>query len=192
MKENPNMTEAEAEGQASTRWQRVEKDENRQEFHRWLLSDTGVVSFSTIKDDILMWAHYAGGHNGVCIEFRCTDTSHLDFFGQAYPVQYRKDLPKINFYTTNRIEKLKALILTKSEHWSYEQEWRIIVPDAVRKSRYIPVPSGAIAAIYLGCQISKENRDMVLRSISNVPICVLQAKRKSDAFGLNFESISNR
>jgi hypothetical protein len=192
MKENPNMTEAEAEAQTSGRWQQVEKNDNCQEFRRWLYSDTGVVSFSTVKDDILMWAHYAGGHDGVCIEFRCTDKSHVDFFGQAHPVEYRKELPKINFYTTKPNDKLKALILTKSEHWSYEKEWRIIVPDAVRKSRYILVPSGAFAAVYLGCQISKENRDMLLRSISSAPVRVLQAKRKSDAYGLDFEPISSR
>ena len=110
MKENPNMTEDTAEKLAPTRWQQVEKG-NLEQFRQWLLSGTGVISFSSIKDDILMWAHYAGGHNGVCIEFRCTDKSYIDFFRQANSVQYKEKLPKINFYTTDRIKKLKAIIL---------------------------------------------------------------------------------
>ena len=194
MKEKPNMTEAEAEIRAPARWQQVEQD-GPKEFLRWLQYDTGVVSFSILKNDILMWAHYAGSHNGVCIEFRCTDEGHVDFFAQAQPVQYQQHLPKVNFYTTNRIEKAQAFILTKADHWSYEQEWRIVI-DAACVSRYLPVPQGTISAVYLGCKISSQNRDEVLGRISATSprdgIRVFQAQRRSDAYALTFEPISNR
>jgi hypothetical protein len=189
MKQNCNITKADAEKYAPTLWKEVEKG-GPDRIRSMLYKDAGVVSFSTINDDILMWAHYTGGHNGVCIKFHCTEKNHVDdFFERAYPVQYQKQLPKVNFYTDGPIKKMQAFILTKSEHWNYEQEWRIIVPDAIRKSRYISVPEGVITAIYLGCKITDKNRDVILQNIGAIP--AFQAKRKPDAYGLYFEPISD-
>ena len=110
---------------------------NPEEFLRWLQYDTRVVSFSEINDDILMWSHYAGRHNGVCIEFSCTDKRHADFLAQAFPVKYQQELPSINYYATPLIKQLEAFILTKAKHWEYEKERRIVIADTIRDSRYI-------------------------------------------------------
>jgi hypothetical protein len=200
MKENFEMTETEAKQHATVRWTQVEEGGIKGALS-WLYKDWGVISFSAIKDNILMWSHYAGSHNGICIEFRrCLDEKHanfgehVNFFAQAHEVQYSQNLPTVNFYTTSRIEKIRALILTKLDQWSYEKEWRIIMPpDAISKSRYVPVPAGVITAIYLGCKITEENRDAVLQILQktqNKGVRVFQAKQKSDAYGLYFEPIS--
>ncbi len=186
MSESPAMTEAEAKRLAPARWQQAEK-RDFPSIRRSILNAIGVVSFSTIKDDILMWSHYAGGHNGICIEFSCTNESHVDFVGQALEVHYQQDFPIAKFYATDMSEKItaaKALILTKAEHWKYEQEWRII-RDVSGNSRYLTLPKGIISAIYFGCKISDENRDEVLRShgsFSRISPRRLLAPGRTDSF----------
>ena len=192
MKENPTMTRAEAESRAPQRWQAVEKT-HLSHLHSWLLNNARMLSFSTVNDDILMWSHYAGRHNGICIEFRCTaDKPVVDFFAKAQPVRYQEALPRINFYTTPPLEKAEALILTKAEHWSYEREWRIILPHS---SEYISLPPGIISAVYLGSRISVENRSEILQSLSSIPykdkICLFQAHNRPDAYGLAFQPVTN-
>jgi hypothetical protein len=46
----------------------------------------GIVCFSQVRDDILMWAHYADKHKGICFEFDGSD--NCLFFGEALPVEY--------------------------------------------------------------------------------------------------------
>ncbi len=190
MKKNPGMPKREARKRALMLWKELEQ-KNGKDFLRWLDNDTGVISFSEVNNDILMWSHYAGGHNGLCIEFRCNNDYCIDFFASILRVHYQKNLPSINFYTTPEEEKLKAFILTKSDHWSYEKEWRIIIPD---NTKYIPLPPRVISAIYFGCKISEENRNEILRCVgltseySNIRL--FQAKQLSSAYGLDFELIN--
>jgi len=187
-KENPGMTDADAEKLAPTRWKQAEKGVRKEALH-WLQHDIGVISFSEINDNILMWSHYAGGHNGICVEFRYTDRDHADFFAKAQRVAYKEKLPIVNFYTASPIKIAKALILTKSVHWSYEREWRMIVPDAAHHSRYIQIPTGVITAVYLGCEINRRNREAISDILQNRNIKVFQAERKRDAYGSNFKPI---
>ena len=171
MKENPQMTEAEAKRLAPERWKQIEEG-GYDRLRSLLYKNFGVVSFSRINDDILMWAHYAGGHNGICIEFSCCHEKedidfekHADFLARAQCVGYKEILPKINFYTTGSDRQLEAAILTKSEHWVYEKELRIIETNVRCRSHYISIPVGTITAIYLGCKIAPRNRQAVLRCI---------------------------
>jgi hypothetical protein len=192
MEEKPGISEMEARRLAPPKWQWVESN-GEAEFCRWLREDTGVISFSACRDDILMWSHYAGSHDGICIEFKCTDEKHVDFLSQAHQVRYTQQRPIVNFYTTDRIEKAKAFILTKAERWSYEEEWRMIFPDAGERSRFLNLPTRIISAIYLGCKISPDNRTEVLRRVDSVSsleqIIVFQAQRHPSAYCLMFETI---
>jgi len=54
--------------------------------------EKGVACFSAKNDDILMWAHYADGHRGFCLEF---DTTYAPF-NKARKVNYIPDIPQVN------------------------------------------------------------------------------------------------
>lgn len=193
MKEEPLLSEIDAERRAPQKWQDVERN-GTADLRTWLLHDFGIISFSTCNDDLLMWSHYAGGHNGICIEFRCTHQRHLDFFGQVQRVCYSDQLPSVNFYTTPALQKAVALILTKGKHWSYEQEWRMVVPDAKRSPHYVNLAPEIISAIYLGCQISPENKTAILNRMASEAsgrhIHVWQANRHPSAYNLTFSRIA--
>ncbi len=46
----------------------------------------GILSLSKVRDDILMWTHYADRHRGLCFEF--DGSANCNFFGEAQPVVY--------------------------------------------------------------------------------------------------------
>jgi hypothetical protein len=103
------------------------------------------------SDNILMWSHYAENHRGVCLEF---DAS-VRLFGSAMAVQYRKDYPSFTVNVQNADGVLQT-ILTKSDVWSYENEFRIV--GAIRGNGlpieldgdYLPI-GDALVGVILGC-----------------------------------------
>jgi Protein of unknown function (DUF2971) len=97
----------------------------------------GICCFSETYDNILMWAHYADGHRGFCLEF---DTSLPPFsivrddkvVQHAEEVKYQPEIPSYDLIELmsgdleTRTKKLsKMLLLTKGECWQYQSEWRI-------------------------------------------------------------------
>ena len=82
-----------------------------------------ILCLSTHNDLLLMWAHYADRHRGICLEFDAA----LPNMGEAFEVIYRDQRPVIDCrllrdFTT----RTASALLTKSSHWSYEQEYRIL------------------------------------------------------------------
>lgn len=82
----------------------------------------GVLCVSTKRDDILMWSHYGDSHRGVCLEFDGSST----FMAHAQKVIYASERRPINSYADTREEMMEKALLTKSEHWRYEAEWRVL------------------------------------------------------------------
>jgi hypothetical protein len=89
----------------------------------WLES-IGVACFSTIGDDLLMWAHYATNHVGLCLGF----DSKYGPFSSARPVEYSSERPRIPAVRVLQTDELlvRNVLLRKSEHWGYEKEWRAV------------------------------------------------------------------
>lgn len=142
-------------------------------------------------------AHYAAAHQGIVIEFDANKLSgpsflrSADFFGDAHPVQYAETLPTINFYTEEPLQQVTKLILTKSAHWSYEQERRMVVKDR-RSSPNLPFAPEYVTAIYLGCRVEHHDRRAILDCLAtrtpSVPI--FDAKPSALKYGLDFIPVS--
>lgn len=88
------------------------------------LDSIGVLCLTTKSDDLLMWAHYASNHMGLCIGFEPS----LKPFVNAREVQYEEDRPKVRTLELERQDEdlLKRVLCTKSPHWRYESEWRCL------------------------------------------------------------------
>ncbi|MGT2429382.1 DUF2971 domain-containing protein [Cupriavidus basilensis] len=80
-----------------------------------------------------MWAHYADSHKGICLEFDATSV----FMAHAQEVKYSGERAAINF-TDSKDAMLEKALLTKSDHWSYESEWRLIRYPRWAGSRSVP------------------------------------------------------
>lgn len=117
--------------------------------------NVGMLCMSTIPDNILLWAHYADAHQGICLIFDATTS----FFTPAQKVLYSSLRPKINPLRESDDSMLTSALLTKSFHWAYEEEWRLI--NYRGGTGVYTYPTGALLGVILGAQISSDNEVLV-------------------------------
>jgi len=115
--------------QYNTRFEQYPDDFHEAEFGKILEEEipqqAALLSLSTRPDDLLMWAHYASSHTGICLKFAVS--VEQPFFTVAQEVEYSHDYPEFNYFTSTSEEKLNKSVLTKSNHWKYEaREYRVL------------------------------------------------------------------
>ncbi len=165
---------------------RVKDFINRKEF-----IEPTVACFSAVRDSLLMWAHYASDHKGVCLEFD-TDLCGLD--GDLYEVSYSEDLPIIDIYefisrAAEDRDVKKESILTKSKDWSYEKGYRSISFDA---NKYKEFNLQGLTGIVLGARIDSDNKKWLFDLIKeeNININIEQASTSKYKFELVFSKVA--
>lgn len=115
---------------------------------RKVISSVGYFCMTTKPDNILMWAHYADSHKGVCLKFDILED--LDTFLVPVPVDYNEQY--INFNMLN--SDLLSVLRRKSPEWKYEDEYRIIKTD--HQGLWEIKPESLVEIIF-GCRTSEEN-----------------------------------
>lgn len=116
-----------------------------------------IACLSEDNDSILMWAHYANNHKGVCIEY---DFQELikKFKCDLFPIIYVKKRKRYDqFDLINSSLTFQKSVFLKADVWSYEKEWRILkcFQNDIKefgKEAFKP------KAIYLGYKIDKERK----------------------------------
>ena len=89
----------------------------------------GIVSFATDPRNPLMWSHYTGDGSGFVIGYDMTQLIILSSGeGRLRPVVYGHKPIFVDGYSIINEGIVNALLSYKGDHWSYEQEWRLIVP----------------------------------------------------------------
>ena len=100
----------------------------RELLSRQLSKRLGVVSFATNPRHPLMWAHYTGDGSGFVIGYDMTQLVKLSSReGCLRPIVYGHKPSLILGYPVLNEENINALLSQKSDHWNYEQEWRLII-----------------------------------------------------------------
>lgn len=151
----------------------------------------GVACFSESKDEILMWSHYADYHRGICLEFEFPDMPE-NLFSLCKQVRYCVDYPKLDFSDflepgqDNTVNFINRMILTKSKSWEYEKEWRMVLPGYGDKK--VNFPPHLLKAVYLGCNISKRNKNKLLKILNDRSVLpeLYQCKKSTNAFSLEY------
>lgn len=146
-------------------------DQLRNFLYDKLSSLVGIVSFSEISDETLMWSHYANNHKGFVIEFDDGNPffdqrrSLNDEFLHLRPVEYHMQPP---LYAKMTDLDGTKLLCGKQAKWSYERERRILVPLDPQNYKgegepihLISFPQNAISAVILGERASEELTDAV-------------------------------
>lgn len=97
-----------------------------------------MTCFTNKNNNILMWSHYANKHNGICVKYDLKDCKELLY--STFPVVYSTKRPSISknelliSSSETKVNEDKLLLLlvksllTKSDEWKYEEEWRSIIP----------------------------------------------------------------
>ena len=160
----------------------------------------GILSLTRTPDSLLMWAHYANGHQGFVIEFdECHPWFHQGHEGFAHlghlrDVRYSKRRP---YATMDKLDEID-LLLTKSVQWKCEREMRLVL--ALQKcTQRIPaspfdiclfeLPAACVVGITLGCRTSKATEDKIQEILSTNEryshVILRHAKVDGSAFRLN-------
>jgi hypothetical protein len=106
-----------------------------------LAQRTAIYSMAAVRDDPLLWAHYARDHTGLCV--------HIDHtrppFGAAMAVKYSETYPQIEIPRRHsQLETFERCILTKADSWKYEHEYRLC------RIEFAPQPSRDLAMQWTG------------------------------------------
>jgi hypothetical protein len=163
--------------------------ENLERAYEEFLRNTGVYCLSEKNDDILMWSHYSDGHKGLCIEF---DASQEEtFFWEATKVVYQEEYPIVNVMDIGKPEEFRKALLTKSNHWEYEQERRILKFKREGGPGGHNFPSKSLTGIILGALIEEQDKNKILHWIADYPnkINIYQAKINRTKYKLDIEQI---
>lgn len=151
-----------------------------------------VASFTVQRDNILMWSHYANNHKGFCIEYSIDKTNIFNnILLNLSPVIYSPKREKINeFFVNNKsiFEWYKKGLLKKSDLWSYEEEWRLILTKNDCSLKGIS-PFFPIKAIYCGCKMLDEEIENIKRLIVGKNIELYQAEISEEYYQINFKKI---
>jgi hypothetical protein len=163
-----------------------------------LKSKVGILSLCERYDNLLMWAHYAASHTGICVELR-RDGPPLNL---GLKVIYCRNYPRVDFFeVAEAIEGsglaaqsaqkkwVDAIFLTKSIDWDYEQEWRVLDTLGGRGPRSFNPE--LLTKVFLGCKIASADKTRVREWIAEGPTRprLFRAIREQHSFALRFEEI---
>jgi hypothetical protein len=134
---------------------------------RWKL-----YCLSPLVDSTLMWSHYGDNHKGICLEFGVDNP----VFGSAQEVSYLSSYPKWAPHSLMNPAEPHVL-LTKSDDWKYEHEYRVIglgkgiarpveAHPLVLNGNFLRLPSGALKAVVTGCEADHEEISGIVRSFA--------------------------
>jgi hypothetical protein len=169
---------------------RIVLEEALEKARELLRKKLGICCFTEIRDNILMWAHYAKQHTGFCLEFDVNN----EFFRpitRSIKVEYEVILPLVNVLQLDTYPEgeLGKKLLIKANDWRYEKEWRIVAEE--KGPGIQNFPEDALSGVIFGCRISQENKENVFRwcrERKHQPT-LYEAREKQKEFGLDIVRI---
>ncbi len=152
------------------------------------IKELPLICFSEVNDDILMWSHYTQGHTGFCIEFERKEDNYLGMWDSCAPIIYNLDNQVLTF-TPQQLESSESftkIATSKSPHWIYEKEWRLIVHHDLA-DKLIPLPA-PISRIIFGCNMDI-NKRKTIALVLGVDMKYAEAKKKETEFALSITPV---
>ncbi len=135
----------------------------------------GFLCFSKNWENPVLWSHYGDKHKGICMEFDIPDKFLLK-------VEYKQELAIVEGNDSDWRNKFAQATITKYEHWSYEEEYRIPVElDSHQvlhedENYFVPFSSEmALKRIFLGSRcrlIETDEQNLKQRQIPIIHTCL--------------------
>lgn len=181
-----------------TSYREVIKNFTHKDFQEIASEKYNITSLTTRCNNILMWSHYSQNHTGFVLGFNTNEfTQHIE------KVKYPKNRPKYNPATikSNPETNIKPILISKSEDWEYEDEFRLIIdiskkdPNSKLKSDknfiHLKFNSNSIKNIFIGHKTSESDIEQItrLRNTSYKHARIFQAYLSKTHFALSFKKI---
>lgn len=149
----------------------------------------GLLSLSSVKDNILMWSHYANNHSGFVIGLDSASLSTEYDFDYIEPINYQLKYPTVSGLDGTTAQFYKKFFC-KSNLWEYEKEWRVSKNHI--KNRTIKLNPDTIKEIILGCCIKPKDEAEIIKmgkkKLGN-HIEIFKAIKKEGEFSLIVEKL---
>lgn len=144
----------------------------------------GVYCVCECADSLLMWAHYANSHTGVCLEF----DSEVELFREAQIVEYAPVREPVHRAGERAERSMVKGLLTKFDGWAYEKEWRVVDYEQGPGLRILPAE--ALTGIVLGASILEEHEAQIRKwlALRGSPIEVRRAVPSTTEFKVHLQS----
>ena len=143
-----------------------------------------------------MWAHYAGDHTGLCLEFALDEarirTANHVLLDVAYTAgRIRQDTVPPNLDRITAPGQLRTLCATKFSPWRYERESRLLVdlraPGIVQGSsgiRFMPMGHGMrLRRIFMGIH-THHPLESIEEALGTRPVPILQTRAAFSSFNI--------
>ena len=133
----------------------------------------GVTSFSTRRNDVTMWSHYADNCRGVVIGYNVDHwVRHLFGTSIIRQVKYADDLPLVLGPRVVNQENAYGFMSRKGAPWEYEQEWRLITElsktqPSGKDISVIAIPQESVSSILITDRTSQDTVDIIVRRLNN-------------------------
>jgi hypothetical protein len=173
----------------------------------------GILSLSEQFDSLPLWSQYGDCHRGFVLELN-SDTSffhrqHIGAVGTVQKVRYvesRQALvtydPTGSFWSVfNNL--LTDALLTKSDQWQHEREWRLVYPlnrskkfpHTVAGSLHLfPLPPDALRAVILGARATEHTIDSITCALADRPelshVVIRRVRPSNTLYRLELESLN--
>lgn len=173
--------------------------ESLEDLNNYMQKGIKICSFSTNSSSLIMWGHYSSSHTGFCIEYDLTQIAKFEQLLLAlYPVIYSNGLFDATKYFNESMKKkgfnnLFGILaaLHKSPEWSYEEEWRLVLPlgpEEPSRDYQMPTPK----AIYLGSRMSEENKNKVAKIAISKGITIYEMRLSTSKFELESKDVTDK
>lgn len=183
--------------------------ENHNNFVKDRIDSYGVLCLSRVRENILMWSHYANSHKGVCFGFKNDLWKYFNNYDWPiihYKVKYSHIHPFQKIHEDLILNKRfntkdgflnycdlsyaleEATFTVKHSSWKYEKEERIISQISGAHT----FKPEALDHIILGMNISSRDEETITQLLKNndwTNVKVLKAKKGKAALSLDIEEV---
>ena len=128
-------------------------ESDMKQYFRECMEESAVTCFSDVEDSILMWAHYADSHRGVCFVFQEIMKPQPWI---AMDVIYSSERYPVDITDKADVQNFKRSVLYKAIDWQYEREKRMI--DYRKPPGLRTFPREALVGAIYGDRISDDDR----------------------------------
>jgi len=138
----------------------------------------------------LLWAHYANGHRGFCIDYdidKLISSYETHYEINKTGVVYQSICPKLKIEDLSNSEFVyQKMFGTKSAAWIYENEIRLIFDTSGIKSYH---PS-ALKSVYFGLNMDVQRQNEIIKGLENNDVRFYKMEKINRTYHLKATLIS--
>jgi len=167
---------------------------------------TQYIPFSALKNtvrigcfcenfsSVLMWSHYAESHSGICIEYRTEELfQNPEILVFLHPVIYKPErFDSTKHFDPEGIREPNILSPTlaschKFPDWSYEKEWRLVMPIRSGNDSQKFAIKARPSRILVGVKAKPHRLKRIRGLAEKIPVAVSVGEMSETDFSLVFE-----